>query len=82
MKILSLLHKQRIGEAMKGNKNSLGKKYFNRHTPPHSEEHKQKISRALTGRKRPPFSDDWIKKLSEAKKGKPRKGNPENWKIS
>lgn len=82
MRILSQLHKQRISEAMKGNKNSLGKKYFNRKTPLHSEEHKQKISRALLGRKRPPFSDEWRKKLSDAKKGKARKGNPENWKIS
>ena len=63
-KTLSEEHKQRIAEALKGNKNGQGRVV--------TEEQRQRLSAIHTGRF---ISDEWRRKLSESHKGKqPRLG--------
>lgn len=56
--------KAKMSSGQMGNSNALGK--------PFTEEHKRKISAALTGRERPAFSDEWKARLAESRRGSKR----------
>lgn len=61
--IMSEEGKIRLRESLKGNQYALG--YH------HTQETKEKLSKALKGRKLKPFTDEHKRRISESKKGKP-----------